>query len=148
MPTRAAILSFLLLILSVPLVAGATATATAGPTAADKGSTGSSGKVGGTVEDTSGAVLAGAKIVLEPGATTAVSNAQGDFLISNVKPGDYTVTITYVGFRDIVSKITVKPGQTTPLDAKLTVGSASQQVVVTADLDGDTAEINEQRTSE
>ena len=46
-----------------------------------------------------------------------------------------------------MATVSVSAGQTTPLNATLTVGSANQQVVVNANLVGDAAAINEQRTS-
>lgn len=105
------------------------------------------GSVSGTVKDVSGAVLPGAQIVLQPTATSAAANAQGDFLIQNVKPGAYTVTISEVGFKDSVSTLVVTSGQDTLANATLAVNSTSQQVVVNANLEGDAAEVNEVRTS-
>jgi TonB-dependent receptor len=122
--------------------------ATVDSTAGDKSSTSSNGRVSGTVRDTSGAVLPGAQIVLQPAATVAASDAHGNYLIANVTPGTYTVTVTYVGFSSFISTLTVAAGQTTALDAILKAGSANQQVTVNANLGGDAAEINEQRTSE
>ena len=113
-----------------------------------KSATGGSGTVSGTVKDASGAVLPGAQIVLQPGAITAAANPQGDFVIQNVKPGTYTVTISEIGFKDSVSSIVATGGQTTPLNATLAVSSANQEVVVNANLEGDAAEVNEVRTSE
>ena len=148
MSTKAIILSLLLAILPVPSLTGSTAGPTASATAGDKGSASSSGRVSGTVKDAAGAVLEGAQIVLQPTATTAASDSQGNYLLPNLKPGTYTVTISYVGFTTSVATITVTAGQTTPLDVTLKVSSANQEVVVTANLEGDAAEINEQRTSE
>ena len=105
------------------------------------------GIVSGTVKDTAGAVLQGAQIVLQPTATTVASDAQGNFVITNLTPGTYTVTISYVGFNNSVTTVEVKPGQTTPLTATMTVSSGNQQVLVNANLVGDAAAINEQRTS-
>jgi TonB-dependent receptor len=113
----------------------------------DKGSASNAGIVSGSVKDTVGAVLQGAQIVLQPTGTSAASNAQGDFSIQDVRPGTYTATISYVGFTSQVSTITVTGGQNTLLVATLKVGSNSQQVTVTADLVGDAAAINEQKTS-
>ncbi len=102
----------------------------------------------GTVKDVGGAVLQGAQIVLQPSATTAASSSQGAFLIPNIKPGTYSLTISYVGFTTSVTTVNVTAGQTTQLDAILTVSSASQQVEVNANLEGDAAAINEQRVSD
>lgn len=106
-----------------------------------------SGTVSGTVRDATGAVLAGAQIVLQPRATTTASNARGDFYISNLPPGQYTLTISDVGFENAVSTIAVTAGQNTLANTTMKVASTSQQVVVNADLQGDVAAINEQRTS-
>ncbi len=69
-------------------------------------------------------------------------------MIGNVKPGNYTLTVSYVGFATSVTTLTVTSGQTTSLDLSLTVSSTSQQVEVTANREGSAAEVNEQRTSE
>ena len=108
---------------------------------------GGSGSVTGTVKDTAGAVLQGAQITLQPTATTVATNAQGDYQVPDVKPGTYTVTISYVGFSNFTSTLVVSPGPPTTLNASLAVSSNNQQVIVNADLVGDALAINEQRTS-
>jgi TonB-dependent receptor len=113
----------------------------------DRGSANNAGSVSGSVKDTAGAVLQGAQIVLQPTQTTATSNAQGDFSLQGIRPGTYTATISYVGFTSLVSTITVTGGQNTLLNATLKVASSSEEVVVNADLEGDAAAINEQKTS-
>lgn len=109
---------------------------------------GENGSISGTVRDSTGAVLTGAQIVLQPGAITTASNTQGDFRIQNVRPGTYTVTVSAVGFSNSVSSVVVNSGQNTLADATMKVTSTSQSVEVTASLEGDVAEVNEQRTSE
>ena len=139
---RAKALILLLLLVLLPVrFANATTTADRGPSI-------SSGSISGIVKDTAGAVLSGAQVVLQPAATTVASDAQGRYLITNLTPGNYTVTISYVGFTTSVSTVTVTAGQTTPFDVTLKVGSANQEVEVTANLEGDAAAINEQRVSD
>ena len=130
------VLAFLL----IPCIAGASA--------GSMGATNESGSVSGTVKDSSGAVLPGAQIVLQPGSTTVASNAQGDFRIQNVRPSTYTVTVSDVGFANSVSTIVVQAGENTLANVTMKVTSTNQQVIVTANLEGDVAAINEQRTSE
>lgn len=101
----------------------------------------------GTVKDAAGAVLQGAQIVLQPTGTNVATDAQGNFAIPDVKPGTYSVTISYVGFADSVSTITVTSGQSALMNVTLKVGSSNQQVVVNATAIGDAEAINEQRTS-
>ena len=106
------------------------------------------GSISGTVRDVTGAVLPGAGITLQPGSGSSVSSRQGDFLISNVAPGVYTVKITYVGFADVSSSVTVAAGQTATISPTLSPASSQQRVEVSANLAGDAEAINEQRTSE
>ena len=137
-----------ILLLSLTL---APCTATLAQNAGDKTDTSSStasGSIGGTIKDPSGAVVSGARIVLAPSATTAVSDTQGAFALRDLKPGTYTATVSYVGFGDFVTSVVVAPGQSVLLNATLSVGGNSQHVEVAANLTGDAAAINEQRTSE
>ena len=140
MKNRALLLSFLFALFMVPFAFPETTSETNAP--------GNNGRVSGTVKDAGGAVLTGAQIVMQPSTVTVATDSQGSYLIANVKPGAYTLTISYVGFNASVSSITVTAGQTTTLDVALTVSSASQQVEVNANLEGDAVEVNEQRTSE
>jgi len=112
------------------------------------GQSSKAGSVSGTVKDSSGAVLPSAQILLQPGSTTVASNAQGDFRIPNVTPGSYTVTVSVVGFANSIATILVHAGENTLANVTMNMSSTNQQVVVTANLDGDLAAINEQRTSE
>jgi TonB-dependent receptor len=124
------------------------ASRSASSSSASSSASDTNGSVNGTVKDPAGAVLRGAKVVLQPTKTTVATDAQGNFDILNVKPGTYTVTISYVGFSASTQTITVVSGQPTPLNVTLAIGSANQNIVVSANLEGDAAEINEQRTSE
>src|SRR5579885_1529088 len=78
---------------------------------ADKGS------IAGQVTDAGGGVLQGAQISVEPGGSTAVSNAQGRFFITGLNPGSYTVLIKYLGFADFAKSLEVKAGETALADA-------------------------------
>ncbi|MGA3069479.1 MAG: TonB-dependent receptor [Terracidiphilus sp.] len=148
MSNKALILPFLLAMSFFSLKIGASTSTPAGAATAEKNSAEANGGVSGTVKDASGAVLQGARIDLEPATRIVSSDAQGSFVIPNVKPGPYTVTISYVGFTTFSTSIAVTAGKSTPLDATLTVGSTNQQVIVSATLEGDVAAINEQRVSE
>jgi len=140
MSTKAILYSLLITILLIVPAISATAVANAaGP---------NDGSVSGTIRDSSGAALTGAQVLLQPTGTTVTSDKQGSYLIPNVTPGTYTVTISYVGFANSVNTITVAAGQTASLETILTVGSASQQIEVNATLEGDAASINEQRVSD
>jgi TonB-dependent receptor len=148
MSNKALILPFLLAMSFFSLKIGASTSTPAGAATAEKNSAEANGGVIGTVKDASGAVLQGARIDLEPATRIVSSDAQGNFVIPNVKPGPYTVTVSYVGFTTFYTSIAVTAGKSTLLDATLSVGSTNQQVIVSATLEGDVAAINEQRVSE
>jgi TonB-dependent receptor len=106
------------------------------------------GSISGTVKDPAGAVVQGARVMLMPGGATAVTNTEGAFSLRDLAPGTYKVTISYIGFSDFVTSLTVASGQPSTLSATLVLSGSNQQVEVNANLTGDVAAINEQRTSE
>ncbi|PYX38548.1 MAG: hypothetical protein DMG75_03630, partial [Acidobacteria bacterium] len=61
-----------------------------------------SGKVVGTVRDSTGAVLAGAKVTVTNVETNVarslISNNSGDYVVTELQPGTYTVTAELEGF--------------------------------------------------
>lgn len=116
--------------------------------ATDSDKSSSTASITGTVKDTTGSILAGARVVLQPTSTRVTSDAQGNFLIPNVKMGSYMLTISYVGFASSTTPVVVTAGHSSTLNIVLTVDSANQQVEVRANYTGDAAAINETRTSE
>ena len=65
------------------------------------------GTISGTVTDSTGAVLPGALVELQQKGPSAVSDAQGHFLISNLLAGSYTLMVSYVGFAHFETSVTV-----------------------------------------
>jgi TonB-dependent receptor len=84
----------------------------------------------GMVKDTSGAVLQGARVTLEPAAQPVVTSAQGTFLLTDLDPGTYKVTLSFVGFDSSTSSVTLAPGQAAHLDFTLKVAANTQSVEV------------------
>ncbi len=110
---------------------------------------GGKGIVTGRVTDSSDSILQAAQIVLQPKGVSAVSDAQGQFFLNDLDPGDYTVTVTYLGFTPFTKTVTVVGGQAVNVDPKLAPSAQSEQVLVTADRAAGEAEaINRQRTAD
>ena len=94
------------------------------------------GTLTGSVADTRGAVLQGAKISVDPGGATALSDQTGQFTLSGLAAGETTVTVTYAGFSPSVQKVTLIAGQSARLAATLTVASNQEDVQVYAGREG------------
>lgn len=101
------------------------------------------GVITGVVRDPADGVLQGAKVEMQPQVRPVTTNGQGEFTVTDVAPGTYAVTISYVGFAPYTGSVTVVAGQTAQIDARLQVASAADEVVVTADrLHGEAEAIN------
>jgi Carboxypeptidase regulatory-like domain len=91
------------------------------------------GTISGRVVDSSGAILPGAKVELQPGGATAITDTNGQFTISNLTAGDYTMTVNYVGFAVNSQKVTVTAGQVSRVSANMKVATANENIVVTSE---------------
>jgi hypothetical protein len=97
------------------------------------------GTLSGTIVDQSGGALPGVAVTAthEPTGTKyeAVTGADGVFGIPNVRVGGpYTVTAILSGFRDqTISGISVALGEAKTVDVKMSLGTLSEDVTVTAE---------------
>ena len=103
-----------------------------------RGQTAVDGAVGGTVMDSSGAVVSGATVTVRNIATnaqqTATTDNAGYYRIIHLQPGNYTVTIAAPGFSDYkATDVTVQVGSMTDIEGKMAVGTAAQTVQVTGE---------------
>ncbi|MFZ1973591.1 MAG: carboxypeptidase regulatory-like domain-containing protein [Candidatus Acidiferrales bacterium] len=112
---------FAALLLLLPFTAGAQSIVTGG--------------LGGTVTDASGAVIAGATVTLknaDTGATlTATTTAAGTYQFTLLKPGNYTVSISHEGFKQVSQPVEVLLGQMAVANLQLQVGATTETVTVT-----------------
>jgi hypothetical protein len=89
----------------------------------------------GIVADPSGAVIPGASVVAKNNATatefTTTTNDQGSFTIPAIDPGNYTVTVSLMGFKTAVLNA-VQVLAATPASVRVTlqVGGLEETVVV------------------
>src|ERR1700676_5377203 len=70
------------------------------------------GTITGTVKDSRGLELTSALIELQPSGKRVASDDQGQFRITDVPPGEYTLTTSYVGFARFTAPGKVAPGRT------------------------------------
>lgn len=103
----------------------------------------------GRVTDTTGAVLQGAQIQIQPAGITVASDVQGQFTIPDLPVGDYKLTISFLGFQNFTSDLKLAAGENKSIEAKLEVANDAQQVLVTADLPlGEAEAINRTRMAD
>jgi hypothetical protein len=94
-----------------------------------------SGRVVGTVFDTSGAVIAGAAVTVKNTGTGveyhAATNNSGQFTVTQLQPGMYTVTAQHEGFKRVQqAPFALDVNQVIEVQIKLEVGATSQTVEV------------------
>ena len=97
-----------------------------------------SGTILGTVTDTSGAVVSGAKVtILNEGTAltrTVTSDANGEYTAPNLPTGRYTVMTEMTGFKALaLSNIEVGVDQRVRINLKLDVGAMTESVSVKAE---------------
>src|ERR1700733_8902327 len=70
----------------------------------------------GLVTDPAHAILQGASVELQPTGKKAVTDNTGQFSISDVPPGTYTLAISFVGMAPYTKEISVTGGQVTRVE--------------------------------
>jgi len=98
----------------------------------------SRGTVSGVITDPTGAVIAGANVVLTNSATTVsrttVTNEDGFYRFDAVDLGSYKIKITATNFAPLTkSNVIVSANQTANIDAQLVLGTQEMTVDVTAE---------------
>ena len=96
-------------------------------------------QLNGSVRDESGAAVKGATLTLRETSTNATyaitSNDSGFYVIPNLPPGQYELTVTFTGFATLIDKgIVLTVGQTATVDVTLKVATQSEQVTVTTEV--------------
>jgi hypothetical protein len=96
------------------------------------------GSIAGTITDPSGAAVGNAKVtVLDQGKGTtdqATTNESGNYTVTHLMPDLYTVRIEAPGFKVLEFKdVAVSADTAAHIDGQFQVGSASEQVEVTAE---------------
>ncbi|HTS08309.1 MAG TPA: carboxypeptidase regulatory-like domain-containing protein [Candidatus Eisenbacteria bacterium] len=94
------------------------------------------GSITGTITDPTGAAVPTATVTLknnDTGATQdSTSNSTGAYRFALLNPGNYSVSVKAQGFQGVEQNVAVAVGQSSTVDLKLNVASASTTVEVTA----------------
>jgi TonB-dependent receptor len=107
------------------------------------------GSIQGHVTDSTGAVLQGASVTVNPVGMRTATSTEGDFTIAGLMPGTYTVTIAFVGFKEFSRSVTVSAAETARVDARLDVAGQSEEILVAAARPrGEAEQVNRERTAD
>jgi len=79
--------------------------------------------ISGRVVDAAGALLRAARVEVQPGGEVNFTTIKASFSFGDLPPGEYTVTVSYVGFAPFTTSVKVAQGQTARLDAPMKVGN-------------------------
>jgi TonB-dependent receptor len=88
------------------------------------------GTISGRVTDINHDALVGARVELQSNGYAVATDTQGAFTISDLAPGKYTLTVSYVGFKPFSKDVTVASGGVTNADAALDIETVNEQVIV------------------
>jgi TonB-dependent receptor len=107
------------------------------------------GTIQGHATDPDHVALQGARVELQPAGATAVSDDQGHFALPGVPAGNYTLTVSYIGFSPFSGPVVVTAGQVVQANAALGLGSVTQEIVVRGEREsGELEAINRERTAD
>src|SRR5262245_736621 len=96
------------------------------------------GRISGTVRDASKAIIPGAAVTVTNEATqiarTAQTDEEGFYVVTNLPPGSYTVSVERAGFKKVLTSgnVLVADGRAT-VDVLLEAGHVNETVTVTAE---------------
>src|SRR5260370_42448364 len=97
-----------------------------------------SGDIRGVVSDSTGAALPGVNVTVENVNTGVskvyVTNNDGVYDTSSIVAGTYKISFSKSGFRELVRSSVTLNAENTTINAQLSVGAVSEQVVVNMDV--------------
>lgn len=74
------------------------------------------GIIQGTVRDKSGEPLIGANVIIKENRLGAATNKNGKYVIYKLKPGKYTVEVSFIGYKKETKEVVVKKGESINVD--------------------------------
>ena len=107
------------------------------------------GSISGSLTDPAGAVLRGAQVSIPAQGLNTATDQQGLFFFGGLPAGGYTLSVSYVGFKEVTKTVAVTAGQTATVNLQLQVESQKQTVLVTAaSASAEVEAVNEERAAD
>jgi outer membrane receptor protein involved in Fe transport len=99
-------------------------------------STQESATIKGVITDPNGAVVVGARVTATHSLTRqsrqTTTDSQGQYTLSDLAPGNYSITVTAQDFDQPSRELNLNTGQTATVDIQLLVGSVQERMIVSA----------------
>jgi hypothetical protein len=115
------------------IVLGTLALVLAAPAAAQQ----TESRIVGKVTDTNGGVLPGVTVTItspQTGAVrSAITDAEGRYTVTNLRPGSYEVRVELSGFAPGRGDVVLGAGDVKPMDLAMSVGGVTEAVTVTGE---------------
>jgi TonB-dependent receptor len=107
------------------------------------------GTITGRVLDANQGALMGARINLQPTGRAVVSDDQGQFTISDIAPGKYSLAVLYLGFAPFSKEVALTSGEVSNLEAVLQIGSVTDRVIARGERErGEVGALNRERAAD
>ena len=104
--------------------------------------------MGRITDEQTGEPLPGATVTIRGTSIGSVTNLNGNYTLVQVPTGTQSVVISFLGYRDKVQEVEIKPNSTLSLNAALQPDvTTMQEVIVTGQALGQQAAINQQLSS-
>ena len=103
---------------------------------------------GGVKDQRTGANLKGAIVEIEETGEKTRTDDRGNFRFRSVRPGPYTLRISYLGYRDIIAKIEVTSGRRFDSTFEMVGGDGGDVIVVYGSRSARAQSLNKERTAE
>ncbi|MEW6508221.1 MAG: TonB-dependent receptor [Bacteroidota bacterium] len=69
------------------------------------------GGIRGKIKDNTGEILIGANVLIKDLGIGCMSDNKGNYQLRNIKPGEYTLEVSYIGYEKVSRKIKITSGQ-------------------------------------
>ncbi|ACU05307.1 TonB-dependent receptor [Pedobacter heparinus] len=107
------------------------------------------GNIRGKVIDEQGGALPGASVKIKGTNKGVSSSTTGDFQLNDLQPGNYVVTVFYMGYSPVETNVELKAGQTLVQNIRLVASSvALKGVTVSGVIEGQQKALNQQRNAD
>lgn len=103
---------------------------------------------GSVTDERTGNNLKGASVTIEETGQTATTDDLGNYRFPRVRPGTYTLRISYLGYQEILVPITVQAGRPFNQNFAMIGGNENVEIIVYGSRSARAQSLNQERTAE